>query len=182
MMNNIWSVLSPCIRRSLRLLVLAIALVATANGQIIDETPTATGLSAEILQSRIDQLRESSAYDEETRIAALELYQRAVANLSAAAAYDESAERFSRSITEAPAEAVLPPSEEAATTDAPERPQRASALPVSREDSRRHNRAFGIVLPSAVKRGPRRRPKRVLYSIVLLTAVAAIVTAILNFL
>ena len=106
MMNNIWSVLSPCIRRSLRLLVLAIALVATANGQIIDETPTATGLSAEILQSRIDQLRESSAYDEETRIAALELYQRAGANLSAAAAYDESAERFSRSITEAPAEAA----------------------------------------------------------------------------
>ncbi len=118
-MNNKSSVLSSCMRSSLHLFVLAMALVATAYGQIIDETPTATGLSAEVLQSRIDQLQDSSAYDEATRIAALELYQRAVANLATAAAHDEATERFRRAITEAPAEAerVNAAVAEAAATD-----------------------------------------------------------------
>ncbi len=106
-------------QNSARLFVLAIVLLATAHGQVTDETPTTTGLSAEVLQSRIDQLQESSAYDEPTRIAALELYQRAVANLAAAAAHDEATERFRQSINEAPAEAerVLAAISERAGTD-----------------------------------------------------------------
>ncbi len=96
MMNNKSSFLT--------LIVLGLMLTSMAGAQAVDETAT-TGLSPEVLQTRIEQLQESSAYDETTRIAAVELYQRAVSNLSAAAAYDESAERFRRSITEAPAEA-----------------------------------------------------------------------------
>ena len=103
-MKNNSSVLPRRVESCVRLVVLGLALACTANAQVVDEAAT-TGLSPEILQSRIDQLQGSSVYDEETRIAALELYQRAVANLSAAAANDEAAESFRLSINEAPDEA-----------------------------------------------------------------------------
>jgi len=104
MNNNNRPVLPHYGKRCLCLIVLVLALTAPAHAQTVDDTATA-GLSPEILQARIDQLQESSAYDETTRITALELYQRAVANLAVAAAHDEATERFRQSITEAPAEA-----------------------------------------------------------------------------
>jgi len=95
--------LGPC--RLRRLIILAGLLgLGTAFAQTVDD-PTVTDLTAAALQSRIEQLQESSAYDEATRSAALENYRRALANLAASDGYNEAAERFRQSITEAPAEA-----------------------------------------------------------------------------
>ncbi|MGI9233129.1 MAG: mechanosensitive ion channel domain-containing protein [Woeseiaceae bacterium] len=75
-----------------------------AFGQTADE-PTVTGLTATALQSQIDQLADSSAYDAATRSAALENYRRALANVATADGHNNAAERYRQSITEAPAEA-----------------------------------------------------------------------------
>ena len=90
---------APC----LHTIILLLAVISSAHGQSVDET-AAPGLSPEVLQSRIDELQDSSAFDEPTRIRALELYQRAVRNLAAAAAHDEATETFRQSISSAPAE------------------------------------------------------------------------------
>ena len=82
-------------------LLTAFGVAAAQSG----EDAPAGGLSPEVLQSRIDQLQESSAYDETIRIAALELYQRALADLTTATVHDDAAEAFRQSINEAPAEA-----------------------------------------------------------------------------
>jgi potassium efflux system protein len=90
----------------LRRLIIAAGLLAlgSAVAQTVDEA-TVADLTVGALQSRIEQLQDSSAYDEATRSAALESYRRALANLSTAQGYSEAAERFRQSITEAPAEA-----------------------------------------------------------------------------
>ena len=90
----------------LRRLIIVAGLLAlgTAFGQTVDDA-TVTDLTVAALQSRIEQLQDSSAYDEVTRSAALENYRRALVNLATAAGYSEAAERFRQSITEAPAEA-----------------------------------------------------------------------------
>ncbi len=103
-MNNNRPALHRYRNYCVRLLVLATAFAGPAAGQTVDDS-AAAGLAPEVLESRIEQLQESSAYDEPTRIAALELYQRAQANFSAAAANDEAAEAFRQSITDAPADA-----------------------------------------------------------------------------
>lgn len=89
-----------------RRLIIAVGLLAlgTAFGQTVDDT-TVTDLTAAALQSRIEQLQDSSAYDEAAQSAALENYRRALANLTTAEGYNEAAERFRQSITDAPAEA-----------------------------------------------------------------------------
>jgi len=91
---------------SVRRLIILVGLLAQgiAFGQTVDDA-TITDLTAEVLESRIDQLQESSAYNETTRSTTLEYYQRALANLGSTAAYDEATERFRQSITEAPVEA-----------------------------------------------------------------------------
>ncbi len=65
----------------LRLLIIAAGLLVlgTAFGQTADDV-TATDLTNAALQSRIEQLQDSSAYDEATQSAALEFYRRAPAN------------------------------------------------------------------------------------------------------
>jgi len=92
--------------RRVRRLIIAAGLVTlgTAFGQTVDD-PAVTGLTTAALQSQIEQLQDSSAYDEGTRSAALENYRRALANLATAQGYSEAAERFRQSITEGPAEA-----------------------------------------------------------------------------
>jgi len=89
-----------------RRLIIAAGLLAlgTAFGQTVDDA-TVADLTAEVLQSQIEQLQDSSAYDEATRSAALENYRRALVNLATAEGYSEATERFRQSITEAPAEA-----------------------------------------------------------------------------
>ena len=90
---------------SLRRLIIAAGLLAmgSAFGQTVDDA-TVTDLTAAALQSRIEQLQDSSAYDEATQSAALEDYRRALANLATAEGYSEAVEIFRQSITEAPAE------------------------------------------------------------------------------
>jgi potassium efflux system protein len=80
-----------------------LALSGPAFSQTAEETGV-TELSSGLIESRIEQVRESSSYDESNRSLALDNYLRALANLETEKAHRDSAERFEQARTDAPQE------------------------------------------------------------------------------
>jgi len=63
---------------------------------------SATEITAALIESRLEQVQASAAYDDETKTAAAELYRRALANLEAAAAHRQASARFEQARLSAP--------------------------------------------------------------------------------
>ena len=89
------------IRLSVISIVLAVA--GPANAQTIDEAGI-TDISPAMVESRIEQIETSSAYEETTRDTALDFYRRALVSLKAATANNESATTFQQAMIDAPGE------------------------------------------------------------------------------
>ena len=62
----------------------------------------AAEITAALIESRLEQVQASAAYDDETKTAATELYRRALANLEAAAAHRQASARFEQARVSAP--------------------------------------------------------------------------------
>jgi len=87
--------------------LLGAALLLPITVVLAQETPEAPAaeISAELIESRIGQVQGSSAFDEETKAEATELYRRARANLEAAATHRQAAARFEQMAANAPRQA-----------------------------------------------------------------------------
>lgn len=80
---------------------LAIAVSGSAHGQSEGDIH-AQELSAELIQTRLEQVEASAAYTEETKSTLLDLYRSALASLETARAHHAARERFEQSRTSAP--------------------------------------------------------------------------------
>ncbi len=83
-------------------LLVAICLLPVAGASQEADGAPAAEITAGVIQSRLEQVQASSAYDDQTRTEAVELYRRALANLEAAAAQRQAAVRFEQARVGAP--------------------------------------------------------------------------------